>query len=495
MRFLNRFRIRNCNIILQLVLSAALLLFSGCDPVKTLTDKRIKAVENGLLKAVVFEGENPERMKLAERMTYYKVPGVSIAVIDNYQIEWAKGYREAGTDIAKEVTPATIFQAAELSQAVAAAGVITLLKQSGLDLDAPVNEHLRTWKLPESSLTREKKISVRHILSHCSGIISLQYEGYEHLSDIPQLDQVLKGEKSDYPPVYVDSLPEQEPKYSEAGYAVLEKLVEDLSGQAFTEFMARSILQPLQMDASTFETPLSQILYAQAATGYTREGSPIEGKGNNYPVAAARGLWASPSNLAKFAIDLMRAALGQPQTVISPAMAREMLSIQCGIWGLGLYVGDRGDDLHFYLHGRNNGFSCFLVAYPVKGQGAVIMTNSDNGEYLIDEICRALSDAYQWPHFIPEIKKYFRLDPSIYQLYEGTYEVTPEYRLIVSYEDYYLLIQPTGQIATKFFVENTTTFFSTDPYIQIRFVRDNEGNVTGLVLRQGNFKREAKKIE
>lgn len=495
MRFFKRFRIRHFNIFLQFVLSAALLLFPGCDPAKTLTNKRIKAVENGLLKAVVFEGENPERMKLAERMSYYNVPGVSIAVIDNYRIEWAKGYGQAGANIAEEVTPGTIFQAAELSQAITAAGVLTLLNQNGLDLDTPVNEHLRTWNLPDNSLTREKKISVSHILSHCSGIISLRYEGFDNLADMPALDQILKGEKSDYPPVYVDSLPEQEPKYSEAGYAVLEKLVEDLSGQTFTEFMARTILQPLQMDASSFERPLSPILYSLAATGYTREGSPVEGKGNYYPVAAARGLWASPSDLAQFSIDLMRAALGQSPTVMSPALAREMLSIRCGIWGFGLCIGDRGDDLHFYLKGRNNEFSCFLVAYPVRGQGAVIMTNSDNGEYLIDEICRALSDAYQWPHYIPEIKKYFRLDPSIYQLYEGTYEVTPEYRLMVSYEDYYLLIQPTGQIATKFFVENTTTFFSTDPYIQIRFVRDNEGNVTGLVLRQGDFKREAKKIE
>jgi CubicO group peptidase (beta-lactamase class C family) len=495
MRFLKRFQIRNCKIIFHLVLSVSLLLSLGCDPVKTLTNKRIKAVENGLLKAVVFEGENPERMKLSERMSYYNVPGVSIAVIDNYQIEWANGYGEAGADIAEVVTPGTIFQAAELSQAVTAAGVLGLAKEIELDLDSPVNEHLRSWKLPESSLTREKKISVRHILSHCSGIISLQYEGYENLADMPTLDQLLRGEKSDYPPVYVDSLPEQEPKYSEAGYAVLEKLVEDLSGQSFAEFMSQSIFRPLHMEASSFEKPFSEIVYSRTASGHTREGTPVGGKGDYYPVSAARGLWTSPSDLALFVIELMQTALGQSQAVLSPAQAREMLSIQCGLRGLGLLIGDKGDDLHFFLKGRNSGFSCFLVAYPVKGQGAIIMTNSDNGEYLIDEICRALSDAYQWPHFIPEIKKYFRLDPSIYQLYEGTYEVTPEYRLVVNYEDYYLLIQPTGQVTTKFFVENTTTFFSTDPYIQIRFVRDKEGNVTGLVLRQGDFKREAKKID
>jgi len=123
------------------------------------------------------------------------------------------------------------------------------------------------------------------------------------------------------------------------------------------------------------------------------------------------------------------------------------------------------------------------------------MTNSENGEYLIDEILRAVAEAYKWPHFLPEIKKYLRLDSSIYQLYEGLYEVNPEYQLTVSYEDYYLIIQPSGQKATRFFVENATTFFSTDPYIRIRFVLDSNRTVTGLVLKQRDFSLEAKKID
>jgi len=495
MQLHNQFRIRSRNLLILLMLGAAALHFPGCDPAKTLTAKRIKAMENGLLKAVVFEGENPERMKLAERMTYYNVPGVSIAVIDNNRIEWAKGYGMADALSAEIVMPETIFQAAELSQAVAAAGTLILAQQTQMDLDAPVNESLKTWKIPESNLTRGKEISARHLLSHCSGIVSLRYEAYENLEEMPSLDQFLRGEGSEYPPVYVDSPPESESKYSEAGYAVLEKLVEDLSGLAFSEFISGSIFLPLNMDGSTFDKPLPEILYSRAATGYSREGIPVEGKGHYYPVSAARGLWTSPTDLGRFAIEIMQSALGESQSILSSPMAREMLSLQCGLRGLGFFIGDKGDELHFFLKGSNTGFSCFMVAYPVKGQGAVIMTNSENGEYLIEEICRALAEAYQWPQFLPEIKKYFRLDPSIYELYTGTYEVSPEYRLRVSYEDYYLIIQPTGQVATKFFVENTTTFFSTDPYIQIRFVRDAEGTVTGLVLRQGDFKREATKID
>jgi hypothetical protein len=135
-----------------------------------------------------------------------------------------------------------------------------------------------------------------------------------------------------------------------------------------------------------------------------------------------------------------------------------------------------------------------MVAYPSRGQGVVIMANSDNGAYLIDEILRSISDAYKWPHFIPKIKTYYRLDPSVYAQYVGTYELRQDYILSVSHEDYYLVIQPTGQAPTKFFVESQSTFFSIDPYIEIQFLKDTTGSVTGLLLTQRGQTSEAKKI-
>ena len=272
-------------------------------------------------------------------------------------------------------------------------------------------------------------------------------------------------------------------------------IVERTAEQSFADFLTEVLLTPFKMERSSFADILPEQLFIEAAFGHNREGFPFIGKGHIYPVAAANGLWTTPSDLANFAIKLMSAALGHPQSVFDPLLARSMLSVQIGNQGLGFFIEEEGDNLHFYIRGKNKGFSCFLVGYPVKGQGVVIMTNSENGEYLIDEILRAVSTAYDWPHFLPETKKYLRLDPSVYQLYEGLYEVNPEYQLNVSFEDYYLIIQPTGQKATKFFVENPTTFFSTDPYIRIRFARDAGGTVTGLVLRQGDFRLEAKKLE
>ena len=457
--------------------------------------KEKKTTENGLLKSIVFEGEKPERMKLSERMAYYKVPGVSISVIDNFKIEWTKEYGITQISSQNSVTFETIFQATSISQAVTASGVLALIAQEKMGLDVNINDYLQSWTIPDNQFTQKDKVTIRRLLSRSSGLVPLEYEGVESIENKPSLKQLLNGEKTENPPVYVANIPGTELEYSEAGFAILENLLEDLSGQSFADFMTEVILAPLKMERSSFADFLPEQLFIDAAFGHNREGFPIKGKGHIYPVAAANGLWTTPSDLAIFTIELMSAALGRSQNVFDPELARSMLSVHIGNQGLGLFIADEGDNLHFYIRGKNKGFSCFLVGYPVKGQGVVIMTNSENGEYLIDEILRAVSEAYNWPHFLPEIKKYLRLDPQVYQLYEGLYEVNPEYQLSVSFEDYYLIIQPSGQKATRFFVENATTFFSTDPYIRIRFVRDSKGTVTGLVLKQRDFSLEAKKIE
>ena len=161
--------------------------------------------------------------------------------------------------------------------------------------------------------------------------------------------------------------------------------------------------------------------------------------------------------------------------------------------GPGFLVEGAGDDVQFKLSGKTEGFACQMVLYPVRGQGAVIMTNSDNGFTLIDEILAALSSVYQWPHYRPEEKTVLRLDPETYRGCTGRYEVGPNYFLDVTWEDYYLVIQPTGQAATRFYAEGQTLFYSTDPYIRIQFLRDR-GPVEGLVLWQQDFELRAKRI-
>jgi CubicO group peptidase (beta-lactamase class C family) len=473
-----------------------IFFFTNCETEGSLTRKRIKAVENGLLRTVVFKGENPERMKLSERMTFYRVPGVSLAVIDKYAVEWAQGYGVERVGIELPVAPDLLFQAASISQSVAAWSILRFAEQGKIDLDADVNTQLRSWKIPASAVIQENKTTPRHLLSHCAGLISLRLAGYPFGKTMPTVLDVLQGQApSDSPGVYVYKTPGTEVRYSELGYAVLHQLLEDMEGKPFHEILTETVLQPLRMNQSTFEIPLPDIMRTKVVVGHNRQGEPVEEGWFYYPVAAASGLWSTPSDLCLFAIDVMKTAIGQSQTIVSPESARMMLTPQLGNQGLGFEVFDAGENLYFFQRGSTEGYECCMVAYPSRGQGAVIMANSDNGAYLIDEILRSISDTYKWPHFIPEIKTYYRLDPSVYDQYVGAYEVRPDYILTVTHENYYLVIQPTGQAPTKFFVDSQSTFFSVDPYIQIQFLKDTEGSVTGLLLTQRGQTSEAKKIQ
>ncbi len=470
--------------------------FMNCETEGSFSRKRIKAIENGLLRTVVFKGEDPERMKIQDRMAFYRVPGVSIAVIDKYSIEWAQGYGTERAGIDLPITPDLLFQAASISQSVAVWGILSFAEHGRINLDEDVNVQLRSWKIPSSNILRETPATPLHLMSHSAGLIPLKLAGFPYGKTMPKVLDVLQGQKpSDSPGVYVYKRPGSEVLYSELGYAVLHQLIEDIAAKSFHDILTETVLRPLQMNQSTFEIPLPDIMRTKAVVGHNRQGEPVEEGWFYYPVAAASGLWSTPSDLCLFAIDVMKTAIGQSQTVVSPEYARMMLTPQLENQGLGFEVFDSGENLYFSQRGSTEGYECCMVAYPSRGQGVVIMANSDNGAYLIDEILRSISDAYKWPHFIPEIKTYYRLDPSVYAQYVGTYEVRPDYILNVAQEDYYLVIQPTGQAPTRFFVESESSFFSVDPYIQIQFLKDTAGSVTGLLLTQRGQTSEAKKIQ
>jgi CubicO group peptidase (beta-lactamase class C family) len=479
-----------------LVLALFMSLFlTGCETQKSLTQKRIKSIEKGLLRAVFLKGQKPERLNLLERMQFYKVPGVSIAVLDKHHLEWAKSYGVKDIQGAQPVTKETIFQAGALSQPIAAAAALHFVDSGRLDLDMDVNAGLQTWKIPANRFTTRNKVTLRELLTHSAGFPSLDFPGYFQKEPIPGLSQVLAGEKpAKNPALQCEFEPGQRVRDSEAGYSVLQQLLGELEKKPFEAVARDVVLDPLSLKNSTFEFPLPEVMRPNAASGHLRDGRTVEGGWQNYPELAAKGLWTNPAEFATFVIELLQTAMGKSVKILSPAAARSMLTVQLEYKGFGFNVEGVGEENNFNLRGKTAGYSSHLVVYPSRGQGAVIMTNSTNGPFLIDEILRAISAAYLWPHFKPLERPLFRLEPAIYKQYEGKYQVAPDYVLDVIYEDYYLIVRPSGQAPTKFYVESETIFFSVDPYIRIQFRRDEAGRIAGLVLWQQDFEQEAKRL-
>lgn len=480
-----------------LLAAAAFLLSSaGCGKTNPATARKIKAVENGLLRSVYLKGVPSEKLSLEDRMSFYRVPGVSIAVIDQKELAWARAYGERDNQIHQPLTTESLFQGGAFSQAVSAAVVSALADRGKVRLDEDAGAGLKSWTFPPEIEQTEHFLDVRSLLAHGSGLSDQLLPGYAHDELIPTLAQVLDGTKpAANGPLWVPpaTAAPVRTRYAEAGYVVLEAFLNDRTGEPFEKLARDLVLGPAGMTDSTFEVPLPDSLRAKAASGHLREGRPVSGLWKCYPEKAAKGLWTTPTEYARFLLDLLRSAESGGGKILSAAAARAMLGRQLESFGSGFLVEGTGDDIQFLARGKTHGYACYFVLYPVRGQGAVIMTNSDNGLTLIDEILCALSAAYTWPGYGPVEKQVLRLDSETYKSFTGRYEVGPNYFLDVTWEDYYLVIQPTGQAATRFYAEGQTLFYSTDPYIRIQFLRD-KGPVDGLVLWQQDFELKARKI-
>jgi CubicO group peptidase (beta-lactamase class C family) len=481
------------------LLAAVILLAAatGCGKTSPSVARKIKAVEKGLMRAVHLQGLPSEKLDLAERMAFYRVPGVSIAVIDHRELAWAKAYGERDNQVHQPVTNETIFQAGAFSQTIAAAVVYAVAENGGVRFDEDVGTAMRSWAFPPEFDRTDRHLDLRSLLAHGAGLSDQILPGYAQDEELPTLPQVLDGTKpAANGPLWVrpaNAAPVRT-RYAESGYVVLEVFLTDRTGRPFENLARDLVFEPAGMKESTFEIPLPDAFRAKAASGHLREGRPVSGLWKRYPEKAAKGLWTNPTEYAGFLLDLLHSAESGTGGILPAPAARAMLGPQLESFGPGFLVDGRDDDIQFLNRGKTHGFACVFVLFPVRGQGAVVMTNSDNGFTLIDEILCALSAAYEWPGYKPAAKQVLRLDPETYKSFTGRYEVGPNYFLDVAWEDYYLVIQPTGQAATRFYAEGQTLFYSTDPYIRIQFLRDR-GPVDGLVLWQQDFELKARKIE
>ena len=262
----------------------------------------------------------------------------------------------------------------------------------------------------------------------------------------------------------------------------------------FEALVRQTVIDPLGLKNTIIAADLAAPAAAPAAVGHSREGAVLPGRWRRYPETAAKGLWTTASDYAAFLCELMREAMGESDRLLSPAAARAMLAPQIENFSYGFLADGKGDEVNFHVQKKTAGFAAAFVVYPAKGQGMVLLANSDNGDILQEEILSAASAAYEWPHYKPVEKDVLRLSPDTYREFSGRFEVNPSYALDVTWEDYYLVIRPTGQAPTKFYAEGRTLFYSTDPYIRIQFYKDKTGSVTSLVLWQKDFEIEARKI-
>ena len=364
---------------------------------------RQERVENGIEPVDLGNGQAPAKLSLAELMKAFKDPGLSVAVIDGYKIAWVKAYGTTELGGKAAVTPKTLFQAGSISKPVAATGMLEMVQQGKLVLDEDVNQKLKTWKVPENEFTKEQKVTLRRLASHTAGLTVHGFPGYDVNDKVPSVVEVLDGTK---PPantgaVRVDFVPGTKWRYSGGGITIEQLLMTDVSGKPFPPLMKELVLDKAGMADSSYEQPLPVAWQARTATGTYRDGKPVHGKWHIYPEMAAAGLWTTPTDLAKFAIEIAMEKQGKSNKLLSQKMIQEMFtrppsSTDMGI-GFALPANRPGEFGH---NGADEGFQAQLIMNADTGQGVAIMANSDYGILVANEYVRSLAKEYGWQNQI-----------------------------------------------------------------------------------------------
>jgi CubicO group peptidase (beta-lactamase class C family) len=297
------------------------------------------------------------------------------------------------------VETTTPFQAASISKPVAAMAAMRLVLDGKLALDRDINAVLKSWHVPGSELTRAQPVTPRALMSHTSGADDgFGFPGYDPGAPLPTLTQILDGGgPSNVGKVTFARRPYDGYKYSGGGIVLMQLAMQDITAVPFADFLQSTVLAPLGMANSSFAQPPAAALAARAARAHNGQGKRSPVPFHVYPEQGAAGLWTTPTDLARFVIEVQKAVRGPRGAVLDIASAREMVSpVGTGPFGVGFTVTKDGEGWYFEHGGSNWGFRASIAGHLRKGYGLAIMTNSDSGGALIAEIEDRIADAYNW---------------------------------------------------------------------------------------------------
>lgn len=362
---------------------------------------------------------------LADRLKEYNCPGVSIAVIDGGEVAETGGFGLKDVHSGERVSADTMFAGASISKPLAAALALQLVDQGRIELDRPVNDYLRSWKIPDNDFTVQSPVTLRHLLCHKAGTTVHGFGAFPEGQTPPtNMDTLLGRAPSLTPAVLVDKLPGESVRYSGGGTQIVQLLLEEQTGLDFAELAETRIFRPLGMTRSTFRQPLPASFHGHTASGHDKTGARIKTQFTHTPQQAAGGVYTTAPDYARFMVEMRNAWLGVPNQLMSKAAAREMLTRQDpGQFALGWELFGDGGGARFGHGGSNEGFQCNTTCLLEQGKGVVVLTNALMGIILYSEVINGVARAYGWSSFFKEPKVIQPVPEADHHRYVGRYRI------------------------------------------------------------------------
>ncbi len=451
---------------------------------------RIARVERRLWPAVTLRGTSDSGWSVHDRMRAHAVAGLSVAVVHRGRVAWSCAYGVRDRATGDPMTTGTLLQAGSLSKPMAATIAMSLVQAGTLTLDDDVNRWLRAWTVPRDSFTTKRPVTLRLLLSHRAGFNVSGFDGYARDSAHPSVLDVLRrtgATRSDT--IRVTRLPGSAAAYSGGGYLVAQQVMTDATGQSFETLSTARLFEPLGLARSTYSVVSEHVNAGDISRGYLSGGRPVPGGWRVLPEQAPASLWTTPTEYARFIVELQRAFRGDSSRVLSTELARAMMTTQGSAADeQGIGVGLKGNPPFRFSHtGWNDGFRSIAIGYLDRGEGIVVLTNADDGDGLAMEYVRAVAREYGWADLAPQLRTAIPLSASERTALVGRYRLGRDWQIEIAVRNDTLVAGPTGRRPFPLFAESRDEYFFTfaeDLGLSVR--RDAAGHVVGVVWKQGD---------
>ncbi|MFA6058244.1 MAG: serine hydrolase [Taibaiella sp.] len=465
--------------IFSIILFHCLTAATAQQPYSKAVNEQIVRVENNLSEGIVIDGKP---YNLEERMQHYHVKGLSIAVVKDFKIVWAKGYGWADEKEKRHVTTATLFKPGSISKSLNAVGVLKLAQENKLDLYKDINEYLRSWKFPYDSLSKGKKITLANLLSHTGGLsVYGGFPGYSKKDKLPTIPEILDGAApANTPPVRSMFEPGLRFEYSGGGTIISQLIITDVSQQRYTTFMYDNVLKPMGMAHSFYsEQPPAGARQKEVATGYSKDGVEVASRFNVYPEQAPLGLWTTPTELCNYLIETQLAYAGKSSKVLNQEMTRLHLTPYIDqSSAMGVFIGERNGEKYFFHDAGNEGFRGLFYGSVEGGNGVAMFVNSDEGNIIL-ELLNSVALVYDWKGFAkPEQIATVPINETLISKYVGDYITEGQFSEIKKEKDgLYMWI--VG-INSKMYFTSEQGFRNLEFPTVKSFIFNNAGEVSGF---------------
>jgi CubicO group peptidase (beta-lactamase class C family) len=394
----------------------------------------------------------------------------SAAVVRDGRVLLNKGYGSANLEWDIPNSPSTKFRLGSVTKQFTAACILLLEERGKLSVDDPVKKHM-----PDAPAAWDK-VTIFNLLTHTSGIPSFTgFPDYRSTEAIPTTSEKLVARFRDKP---LEFAPGEKWNYSNSGYALLGYLIEKISGQRYADFVQENIFKPLGMADSGYDSNSAVIKHRASGYAPRATGSVNAGYVDMSIPFSAGALYSTTEDLVRWEQGLFGGK------VLRPASLQKMTTPFKNDYAFGLAVHTANGRKVIDHGGGIEGFNTFLAYYPDSKVIVVVLANLQGNAP--GEIATKLGAvAHGETVTLPSEKKEMAVPATLLSQYAGTYEVSPDFKIVMTVEGTQLMTQATGQPKFPLFAESETKFFLKVVDAEVEFIKGASGEVTYLILHQG----------